>query len=98
MAEELVRGPTAHGYATQLWTLARVAEVIERITGVCYHPGHVWRLLRELGWSVQRPARRAAERDEEGIAGWVKEDWPRVKKARGAAGRGSSSKTSPASR
>jgi Winged helix-turn helix len=61
-----VRGPTAHGYATQLWTLARVAEVIERITGVRYHPGHVWRLLRELGWSVQRPARRAAERDEVG--------------------------------
>lgn len=96
--EELLRGPTAHGYATQLWTLARVAEVIERITGVGYHPGHVWRLLHELGWSVQRPARRAAERDEEAIARWIKEDWPRVKKARDAARRGSSSKTSPASR
>ncbi|KAA8939194.1 helix-turn-helix domain-containing protein, partial [Mycobacterium sp.] len=42
--KELLRGPTAHGYATQLWTLARVAEVIERSTGVRYHPGHVWRL------------------------------------------------------
>ena len=78
--EELLRGPTAHGYATQLWTLARVAEVIQRVTGVRYHPGHVWRLLHELGWSVQRPARRAAERDQEAIARWVKEDWPRVKK------------------
>jgi transposase len=94
--EELRRGPAAHGYATQLWTLSRVAEVIERITGVRYHPGHVWRLLRELGWTRQRPARRAAERDDEAIARWIKEDWPRVKKARTAAGRGSSSKTNPA--
>ena len=98
MEEELRRGPMAHGYATQLWTLARVAEVIERVTGVRYHPGHVWRLLHELGWSVQRPARRAAERDEEAIARWVKKDWPRVTKARDAAGRGSSSTTSPVSR
>ena len=94
---ELRKGPGAHGYATELWTLARVAEVIERITGVRYHPGHVWRLLRELGWSRQRPARRAVERDEEAIAGWIKQDWPRVKKARGAARRGSSSKTNLAS-
>ncbi len=62
-----------------------MAEVIERVTGVRYHPGHVWRLLHELGWSVQRSARRAAERDEEAIARWVTEDWPRVKKARDAA-------------
>ncbi len=95
---ELRRGPTEHGYATELWTLARVAEVIEKTTGVRYHPGHVWRLLTELGWTRQRPARRAVERDEEEIARWVKEDWPRIKKARNAAGRGSSSKTSPASR
>jgi transposase len=46
---ELRRGATEHGYATELWTLARVAEVIERTTGVRYHPGHVWRLLTELG-------------------------------------------------
>ena len=75
-----------------------MAEVIVRVTGVRYHPGHGWRLLHELGWSVQRPARRAAERDEEAIARWIKKDWPRVTKARDAAGRGSSSKTSPESR
>jgi len=98
VAEELRKGPSAHGYATQLWTLARVAEVIERITGVRYHPGHVWRLLHELGWTRQRPARRAAERDDEAIARWIKQDWPGVKKARDAARRGSSSKTNPASR
>jgi transposase len=95
---ELRRGPTEHGYATELWTLVRVAEVIEKTTGVRYHPGHVWRLLGELGWTRQRPARRAVERDEEKIARWVKEDWPRIKKARNAAAPGSSSKTSPGSR
>ena len=59
-----------------------MAEVIQRVTGVRYHPGHVWRLLRELGWTRQRPARRAVERDEEAIARWIKQDWPRVKSAR----------------
>jgi transposase len=95
---ELRKGPGAHGYETQLWTLARVAEVIEKTTGVRYHPGHVWRLLREMGWSRQRPARRAAERDDEAIARWMKEDWPRIKKAPGAAGGGSSFRMSPGSR
>jgi transposase len=94
---ELRRGPGAQGYETQLWTLARVAEVIERTTGTRYHPGHVWRLLREMGWTRQRPGRRAAERDEQEIARWVKEEWPRIKKARRDAERGSSSKTNPGS-
>lgn len=76
----LRQGPAAHGYATELWTLARVAEVIEKLTGVCYHPGHVWRVLGDLGWSRQRPARKAVERDEELVAQWVAQDWPRVKK------------------
>lgn len=80
----LERGPLDNGYATDLWTLARVAEVIERVTGVRYHPGHVWRILREqLGWSRQRPARRAVERDEEAIDQWVKERWPKIKKVPG---------------
>ena len=77
---ELERGSLAHGYPTDMWTLARVAEVIEATTGVSYHPGHVWRILRQMGWSRQRPARRAVERDDEAIARWVAEDWPRVKK------------------
>jgi transposase len=47
---------------TDLWTLPRVAEVIERVTGVCYHPGHAWNLLRDqLGWTWQQPARRAVK-------------------------------------
>ena len=57
----LERGPKADGYPTELWALTRVAEVIEATTGVRYHPGHVWRVLRQMGWSRQRPARWAIE-------------------------------------
>jgi transposase len=74
----LEKGSIANGYATDMWTLQRVAEVIEAETGVAYHPGHVWRILHQLGWSRQRPTRRAVERDDEAIAAWVKHDWPRV--------------------
>ena len=80
--QALRKGPAAFGFDTDLWTLARVAQVIERLTGVGYHPGHVWRLLRGLGWSVQRPARRASERDEAEIARWRAEEWPRIKGGR----------------
>jgi transposase len=92
----LERGPRANGFATDLWTLARVAEVIETVTGVQYHPGHVWRVLRQMGWSRQRPARQAIERDD-AIERWVNERWPKVKKTPQPGGRGSSSKTRAAS-
>jgi transposase len=81
----LAKGAEANGYATDLWTLKRVAEVIERVTGVTYHPARVWYILRQaLGWSWQRPARRATERNDEAIQRWVKQRWPRLKKGRGA--------------
>lgn len=89
----LENGPKANGYPTDLWTLARVAEVIEKITGVKYHPGHVWKVLRRMGWSRQRPARKAAERDDEAIERWVNERWPKVKKTLGPGTPGSSSRT-----
>jgi transposase len=89
----LEKGPKANGFATDLWTLARVAAVIERVTGIKYHPGHVWRVLRQMGWSRQRPARRAIERDDEAIEQWVNERWPKVKKTPEPGTRGSSSKT-----
>lgn len=76
----LVEGPQEHGYATELWTLPRVAEVIRKTTGVRYHPGHVWRVLRGLGWSLQRPTTRARERDEQAVQRWVRETWPTLKK------------------
>jgi transposase len=73
-------GARAHGFATELWTLPRVATVIERLTGVTYHPGHVWRVLRALGWSLQRPATQARERNAAAIQHWVSRRWPVVKK------------------
>ena len=67
------QGPRANGYPTEMWTLARVAEVIEQVTGVRYGQTQTWTILRKrLGWSRQRPARRAVERDDEAIATWVK--------------------------
>lgn len=74
----LDRGAVAAGFDNDLWTLARVAEVIERVTGVSHHPGHVWRLLKAMGWSLQRPARKAVERNEQAIARWVAQEWPRI--------------------
>ena len=96
--QALLEGPLAFGYATELWTLPRVAEMIRRVTGVRYHPGHVWRVLRKLGWSRQKPTTRARERDEEAIGRWVKTTWPALKKTRRAKGRRSSSSTRAASR
>jgi transposase len=78
----LRKGPTHYGFATELWTLARVAEVIESRFGVSYHPSQVWRILLTLGWSCQKPQCRARERDEEAIARWRRVDWPRIKKRR----------------
>jgi transposase len=81
----LLEGAGVHGYVTDLWTLSRVAEVIERLTGVSYHPGHVWYVMRDqLGWTWQRPARRAVERNDEAIHRWVKQRWPQLKKRPGA--------------
>src|SRR6266496_1206696 len=80
----LAEGAEANGYTTDLWTLPRVADVIERVTGVAYHPGHVWYVLRDqLNWTWQRPARRAVERNDEAIAHWVKKRWPQLKKGLG---------------
>jgi transposase len=75
--QALRQGARANGFDTDHWTLDRVTTVIERVTGVGYHRGHVWKLLRRrLGYRLQRPARRAVERDERAIARWVAEDWP----------------------
>jgi hypothetical protein len=76
----LRRGLRASGYATEIWTLPRITEVIAELTGVSYHPGHVWRLMGQLGWSSQRPVRQAAERDDEAVDEWVSTRWTWVKK------------------
>lgn len=94
----LRQGPRAHGFRTNLWTLPRVARVIKQLTGVQYHPGHVWRLLGALDWTLQRPAKRAKERNEAAIEHWKTTRWPAVKKTLAGAAPGSSSRTRAASR
>jgi transposase len=98
LEQALRRGARANGYPTELWTLPRITEVIESLLGVSYHPGHVWRLMGQLGWSPQRPVRRAAERDDDAVATWIAERWPQLKKTPDGEERSSSSRTSPASR
>jgi transposase len=76
----LLKGAIRAGYRTDLWTCDRVTDVIAERFGVDYHVNHVGRLLRSLGFSPQKPERRARERDEDAIRTWVQSDWPRVKK------------------
>jgi transposase len=76
----LLKGPLAQGYRTNLWTTARIAEVVEREFGVSYHPDHIGRLMHSLGWTPQKPERRALERDEVEIERWKQKEWPRIKK------------------
>jgi transposase len=80
LIEVLTRGPAAAGYRTELWTLERVAQVIQRRFGVDYDPSAVWHILRKLGWSSQKPERQARERNEEEVQRWREVDWPRIKK------------------
>ena len=89
----LERDPTEHGWPTSLWTSGRVAELIRRRLGVRYHPRHVWRLLRRLGLSKQKPQAPRRERDEAAVAHWRRYRWPAVKKRPGGSGGGSSSWT-----
>lgn len=76
----LLKGAAAAGFPTDLWTCPRVAQLIRRRFAVDYHVDHVGRLLHALGWSPQKPQRRAIERDEQAIREWVRQRWPRVKK------------------
>jgi transposase len=91
--QALRQGAQAHGFSSNLWTLPRVALVIERLTGVRYHPGHVWKILVSMKWSLQRPARQARERDPKKIDGWINGTWPAIKKKLDGKKPGSSSKT-----
>lgn len=76
----LKAGPEAAGFPTGLWTLPRVAQLIEQRFGVAYGTTRVWQLLRQLGFTPQRPTGRARERDEERIEAWKRKRWPQVKK------------------
>ena len=97
--QALLEGALAHGFPTDVWTLDRIAVVIQGLTGVALSNPSVWRLLRgRLGWSVQRPQRQAKERDQEAIQHWVAHEWPRIKKGPAQNRPGLSSSTSRASR
>jgi transposase len=82
VAELLGRGAEAHGFRGELWTCERVAIVIRREFGVSYNPSHVSRLLQALRQSVQKPKRRAEQRDEEAIDNWRQKKWPSLKRGR----------------
>lgn len=87
----LVEGAMAAGFDTDLWTCPRVAQVIRERFSIDYHPDHIGRLLHRMGWSPQKPVRRAMERDETAIRTWIKKEWPLVKKTPSASGRSSRS-------
>ena len=76
----LLKGALAWGYTTDLWTTSRIAEVIRHEFRVRFHRAHVGRLLARLGWSCQKPERRAIERDEAAIAKWKRYRWMAIKK------------------
>ena len=76
----LLRGALAWGYSTDLWTTDRIAQVIERKFRVRFHRAHVGRLLADLGWSCQKPERRAIERDDEAVERWKRYRWVAIKK------------------
>ncbi len=82
LVKVLLAGPRKAGYRTDLWTCPRVAEVIAKTFGVKYHPAHVWKILRSLGWTPQKPEQRARERNEADIRRWRRQEWPRIKKGR----------------
>lgn len=81
LEEHLFRGAKAAGFPTDLWTCPRVAQLIFSLFGIRYHVDHIGRLLHSLGWTPQKPQRRAVERNEREIQRWIKEEWPRVKKS-----------------
>lgn len=81
LVQALLKGTHHWGYAVSGWTGPVVRDLIQRMFGVVDHADHIPRLLRGLGWSPQKPVQRARERDEERIARWKREDWPRIKKS-----------------
>jgi transposase len=80
LREALLAGPIASGYGTDLWTLKRVRLLIEKRFGIRYSDVHVWRILGSMGFSSQKPEKRAIERNEEAVAHWKKRTWPALKK------------------
>ncbi len=94
LAQELKAGALAQGFATELWTLPRIARLIQRRFKLTYSTAQVSRILKAMGWSCQRPSGRAIQRDEKAIGQWKAKRWPALKKTPQNAGKPSSSSTS----
>jgi transposase len=80
LLEYLKQGPRRHGWSTELWTLPRIAELVARKFGARYDQSGIWRLLRRLNWSCQKPERRAREHNQPAVDQWRRREWPRIKK------------------
>ncbi len=76
----ILRGPRMAGYATDLWTLARITKLIRNVADVSYHPSHVWKVLRSMNFTAQIPSRKPRERNERKIAEWQRVVWPQIQK------------------
>jgi len=85
LAQMVLAGPRECGFTTELWTLPLISELIQKEFGVEYHPDHLSRFMRRLGFSRQKPTVRARERDEEAVQKFVREEFPRIEKKRGVA-------------
>ena len=80
LGRALLQRPTEHGFGTELWTLKRVGAVIDRMHGVRFGQTQIWRILGSLGFSVQKPEKRAIERNEDAVRSWKRSTWPALKK------------------
>lgn len=80
LERKLLLGAKAAGFPTDLWTCPRVAQFIHNHFSVRYHVDHIGRLLRSMGWSPQKPQRKAVEQDQKEVQRWIKQEWPRIKK------------------
>lgn len=78
--EALLQGPQVFGWTTNIWTLKRITQVIKKVSGIKFHPGYVWWLLKSMGWSCQKPKIRSKYRNEAMIASWKQKTWPAIKK------------------
>ena len=91
LRQMLLSGALAAGFPTELWTIKRVRALVKREFGVAYSNTGGWELLRSLGFSPQRPEKRALQRNEEAISSWKRKTWPALKKKPAARGAPSSS-------
>ena len=76
----ILKGPRSAGFATDMWTLMRIAKIIRAVASVSYHPNHVWRILHAIGFTCQKPSAKPKERNEKAIKQWKEIEWPAIQK------------------